>query len=193
MPDSTETEIFTIGHSNHPRERFLQLLCDREIEVLVDVRSHPHSKFVLWADRSSLADSVQVAAIKYLFLGDQLGGRPSGSQFYDSNGRVLYWKVARSESFREGIERLRTGAKLYRIAIMCSEEDPTSCHRRLLVAKVLLEEGLVVSHIRGDGACESESSSLDLSADALFPDEESLWRSSLSVSRARPPKISSAA
>jgi uncharacterized protein (DUF488 family) len=193
MSKSVSAEIFTIGHSNHSRERFIQLLRDREIQVLVDVRSHPHSRFVPWADQSSLAGSVQAVGVKYLFLGDRLGGRPSGSQFYDSDGHALYWKIARSESFRTGIKRLCTGAKRYRIAIMCSEEDPTFCHRRLLVAKVLLEDGVVVSHIRGDGSCESESEPLDLSADALFPDEESLWRSSLSVSHARLRKTSSAA
>jgi uncharacterized protein (DUF488 family) len=68
---------------------------------------------------------------------------------------------------------LRRGAERYRVAIMCSEEDPTHCHRRLLVAKVLLEEGLTIGHIRGDGRCERESEPILLSEGSLFDDEES--------------------
>jgi hypothetical protein len=76
---------------------------------------------------------------------------------------------------------------------MCGEEDPAACHRRLLVSKVLLGEGWTIDHIRGDGRSETESEPIDLAEGSLFDDEESLWRSSLSVSRRRPQKISSAA
>jgi uncharacterized protein (DUF488 family) len=130
---------------------------------------------------------------RYLFLGEELGGRPDAPEFYDTEDHVLYGRVAESEPFRSGIERLKKGAQQYRVAIMCSEENPTSCHRRLLVAKVLLDQGFTITHVRGDGRCEVESEPIDLSAGTLFEDEESLWRSSLSVSRRRPPRISSAA
>lgn len=186
-------QLFTIGHSNHSADRFRRLLSDRGIEVLVDVRSWPHSRYVEWADRSRMPDVVEAAGARYLFLGKELGGRPESPDFYDETGRVLYGKVAKSAEFRAGIERLRRGARRYRVAIMCSEEDPASCHRRLLVAKVLLEEGLTIGHIRGDGHCEVESKPIALSEGSLFDDEESLWRSSLSVSRRQPPRISSAA
>jgi uncharacterized protein (DUF488 family) len=76
---------------------------------------------------------------------------------------------------------------------MCSEENPATCHRRLLVAKVLLEQGVTIGHIRGDGRCEVESKPIDLAEGSLFDDEESLWRSSLSVSPRQQPRISSAA
>ncbi|HEX5610320.1 MAG TPA: DUF488 domain-containing protein [Solirubrobacterales bacterium] len=186
-------EVFTIGHSNHSREHFLNLLCDREIEVLVDVRSHPRSRYVEWADRTNLASSVKGVGIKYLFLGEELGGRPNAPQFYDAEGRALYWKIAEGEAFEAGVRRLQEGAERYRVAIMCSEENPASCHRRLLVAKVLLERGFKITHIRGNGACESERQPIDFAAGSLFADEENLWRSSLSVSPARPRKTSLAA
>jgi uncharacterized protein (DUF488 family) len=163
------------------------------VEVLVDVRSWPHSRYVEWVDRSRIADIAQSAGARYLFLGKELGGRPDAAEFYDPSGYVMYGKVARSDEFNSGIKRLRQGVESYRVAIMCSEEDPTSCHRRLLVAKVLLEDGWAIGHIRGDGRCEVESEPIALSAGSLFDDEESLWRSSLSVSRSRVPRISSAA
>ena len=186
-------QLFTIGHSNHSVDHFQRLLSERGIEVLVDIRSWPHSRYVEWADRARIAEVAQVAGAKYLFLGKELGGRPESAECYDDAGHVLYGKVAESADFRDGIERLRRGAERYRVAIMCSEENPASCHRRLLVAKVLLEQGLTIGHIRGDGRCEVESEPIDLSEGSLFDDEESLWRSSLSVSRRQPPRISSAA
>ncbi len=185
--------IFTIGHSNHSAEHFQGLLKQHGVEVLVDVRSWPHSRYVEWVDRSRMADTAREAGARYLFMGKELGGRPDAAEFYDAAGHVLYGKVAGSAEFRTGIERLHRGAEGYRVAIMCSEEDPTSCHRRLLVAKVLLEEGVTIAHIRGDGRCEVESEPITLSEGSLFDDEESQWRSSLSVSRRPRPRISSAA
>jgi uncharacterized protein (DUF488 family) len=185
--------LFTVGHSNHSAEHFQRLLSEQDIEVLVDVRSWPHSRHVDWVNRSRIEEVAKGADVRYLFLGKELGGRPEGAEFYDSDGHVLYGKVAGGSGFRAGIERLRRGVKGYRVAIMCSEEDPTHCHRRLLVGKVLLEKGLTISHIRADGRCETESDPIVLSEGSLFEDEEGLWRSSLSVSRRQPPKISSAA
>lgn len=185
--------LLTIGHSNHAPEHFQELLSQNGVEVLVDVRSWPHSRYVKWADRSRIADVARTAGARYLFLGRELGGRPDGKEFYDPAGHVLYGKVAKSDEFRGGIERLLRGAERYRVAIMCSEEDPAFCHRRLLVAKVLLERGLVVTHIRGDGSRDVEAEPIIIAEGSLFDDEESLWRSSLSVSRRQPPRISSAA
>jgi len=188
-----DPKLRTIGHSNHSAEHFRGLLSQHNVEVLVDVRSWPHSRYVDWVDRLRIAEVTHSAGARYLFLGKELGGRPEAAEFYDRDGHVLYGKVAKSDDFRAGIERLRRGVAAYRVAIMCSEENPTSCHRRLLIAKVLLEDGWTIGHIRGDGRCEVESEPIALSAGSLFDDEESLWRSSLSVSRNRAPRISSAA
>ena len=185
--------LFTVGHSNHSPERFQALLKDAAVDVLVDVRSWPHSRYVEWADRATLPAIAGAAGAKYLFLGDRLGGRPDDGKFYDAEGHVLYGCVAGGESFRQGIDRLKRGIAQCQVAVMCSEEDPTHCHRRLLVSKVLLEEGVAVTHIRGDGRRETEPGPIDLSGGALFADEENQWRSSLSVSRKRPPRTSLAA
>jgi uncharacterized protein (DUF488 family) len=187
------SRIFTIGHSNLPRDRFRELLSEHAIEVLVDVRSWPHSRHVQWADAAVLPEFVAEAGAKYLFLGKELGGRPEGDAFYDAEGHVLYGKVAEQGWFQEAIRRLERGAEEYRVAIMCSEEDPTHCHRRLLVSRVLLDHGMTIAHIRKGGRVEIESGPMKLSEGTLFEDEEGLWRSSLSVSRARRPSTSSTA
>lgn len=190
---SADGMLLTIGHSNHPREHFQGLLSDYGIEVLVDVRSWPHSRYVGWADRSELPQVAKDGGSKYLFLGNSLGGRPSKQDCYDEEGHVLYGRVAADSEFVAGLERLRRGIARYRVAIMCSEEDPTLCHRRLLVAKVLLDEGIAVGHIRGDGTVESEPGPICFAEGTLLEDEERLWRSSRSVSRNRRQNTSLAA
>lgn len=193
MTSSSQNPLLTIGHSNHAPEHFQALLREHQIEVLVDVRSWPHSRYVEWADRGTLPALLAAVEAKYLFLGDQLGGRPDDGAFYDRDGYVLYARVAASQEFRMGIERLKRGVNQCRVAVMCSEENPETCHRRLLVAKVMLDEGHAVTHIRGDGRCEAESGPIHLSAGSLFDDEERQWRSSRSVSRKLPPRTSLAA
>jgi uncharacterized protein (DUF488 family) len=179
--------LYTIGHSNHSADHFQGLLADCDIEVLVDVRSWPHSRYVEWADRDALADICRPVGAKYLFLGDQLGGRPDDPLLYDADGHVLYGKVAATEHFRRGVARLLRGLGKCRVAIMCSEENPEHCHRRLLVSKVMIDEGCAVQHIRGDGNIEFERGPILPMQESLLADEESQWRSSLSVSR-KPPR-----
>ncbi len=142
--------IFTIGHSNHGLEKFLTLLKDNKIEVLVDIRSKPYSRFASHFNKAALNDSFYAYGIKYFFLGDKLGGRPNDKKFYDSEGNVLYSRIAETPEFHEGIERLIKGIKDYRLALMCSEENPENCHRYLLVGRFLEKRGITVIHIRGD-------------------------------------------
>lgn len=153
----TDARLYSIGHSNHALERFLELLRQHRIEVLVDARSHPYSKFAPHFDARSLKQAVIGAGMKYLFMGKELGGRPDGDEFYDAEGHVLYWRVAQSIWFRDGIGRLENGITKYRVALMCSEEDPSACHRRLLVGRVLTTHGVQLMHIRGDGSIQTEA------------------------------------
>jgi uncharacterized protein (DUF488 family) len=152
----TTGRLFSIGHSNHPLERFLALLLQNRIEVLVDARSHPYSRFAPHFATASLKEAVTSAGIKYLFMGKELGGRPDGDEFYDKDGHVLYWRVAETQLFLDGIERLENGIAKYRVALMCSEENPSVCHRRLLVGRVLAARGIEFEHIRGNGRVQTE-------------------------------------
>ena len=152
-----EQRIFTIGHSNHPLEKFLGLLRAHSVEVLMDIRSHPYSRYAPHFNSRNLQAAVTGIGIQYLFLGKELGGRPKGEEFYDADGYVLYSRVAESPLFLEGISRLETGVQQYRVAIMCSEENPVGCHRRLLVGHVLTARGLAVYHLRSDGRVQTEA------------------------------------
>jgi uncharacterized protein (DUF488 family) len=148
--------IYTIGHSNHQMPDFLDLLRGHSVEVVVDVRSQPYSRYAPHFAAQPLKAAVAGVGIKYLFLGRELGGRPAGAEYYDESGRVDYAMVAQSVLFRSGIERLKAGIVAYRVALLCAEENPTGCHRRRLVGRVLAAEGVRVAHIRGDGTLTGE-------------------------------------
>lgn len=185
--------IYTVGHSNHPLERFLELLASNNIDVVADVRSSPASGYSPQFLGAELSRSIQAAGRQYVFLGDQLGGRPEDPALYDNEGHVLYEPLASSAPFRSGIDRLLRGAATYRIALLCGEEDPTSCHRRRLIGHVLAERGIEVLHLRGDGRVQTEHE-LELEEQVRFPERFQLslltidgaWRSTKPVpSRAR--------
>lgn len=190
------SRVLTIGHSNGTLERFLELLKLHCVQVVADVRSHPYSKYSPHFDREGLAKSLATAGLRYVFLGRELGGRPPGEEYYDADGRVLYGKVADSPPFQEGLARLERGLRDYTVALLCSEEDPGACHRRLLVGRVLGERGFSVEHIRGDGRLQTEPQ-LAAEAGPICPDQLSLfeelsWKSIPSVLPRRRPNSSSA-
>ena len=190
---------YTLGHSNHSLEAFLDLLERYDVEVVVDVRSSPYCRYATHFNKEILQHELRARRFRYLFLGDVIGGRPAGDEFYDAEGRVLYDRLAESSQFKRGIERLRDGIQTYCVALMCGEEDPAGCHRRLLIGRVLGGEGTNVLHIRGDGRLQSEA---ELAREEEFrktkgqktlfdmeqPDE---WKSVQSVSPKRPPESSS--
>ncbi len=150
------TTIYTIGHSRHPAERFVELLRAQEISVLIDVRSHPASKWAPQFGKAALAQMLAAHAIAYVFLGRELGGRPDGAEFYRSDGGVDYDRRAQAPDFKAGVDRLVALAQERRAAIMCAEEDPARCHRRLLVTPALRHADVTVLDVRGDGRIEPE-------------------------------------
>ena len=149
--------VYTIGHSNHTMETFLDLLRGQYIQVLVDTRSSPFSRYAPQFNKDSLKQAVEAAGLKYGFFGRHLGGRPDDESLYDEDGRVVYSEVAKTFLFHDGLERLIQGMEKFRVALLCSEENPSICHRRLLVGRVLYEQGFTVHHIRGSGLVQSEA------------------------------------
>jgi uncharacterized protein (DUF488 family) len=183
--------VFTIGHSNHPAKKFAGLLKEHGIEVLVDTRSRPYSRHAPHFNARDIEASLSDDGIGYLFLGRELGGRPEGEEFYDAEGRVDYALVERSRPFLDGIHRLEREIRARRVALLCSEEDPTGCHRRLLIGRVLGERRIAVRHIRGDGSVQTEGEAAG-DQPVLFPEREVSTRKSIrSVSRKRRPPSSS--
>ncbi len=166
-------------------EAFIDLLRRYEIELLIDTRSSPYSRYSPQFNREVLSEALRVAKVSYLFLGEGLGGRPGDPAFYDSQGYVRYDRIAESAAFEQALQRLLQVSGNARSAILCSEEDPTDCHRRRLVSKVLESRGVEILHIRGDGRLQTEAEIKQATCGdqpTLFAlDQGSEWKSTRSV------------
>lgn len=156
MAARVDLTVHTIGHSNHPIEEFMELVHRHAIATLVDVRSRPYSRRMPQFQRSSLVRGLAAERLGYVYLGGELGGKPAGAEFYTADGQVDYERRARSLEFQMGIEQLVELAGHTAVAILCAEEDPARCHRRLLITPALEQQGVAVLHIRGDGRIQSE-------------------------------------
>jgi uncharacterized protein (DUF488 family) len=175
--------LWTVGHSNQTLDEFFALLAKHAIEVVVDVRSSPFSRYADQFNRQPLERAVRATDLHYIFMGRELGGRPDDEAMYDQDGHVSYRAVAQSPEFTAGIVRIREGIRHHRVCLMCAEEDPTGCHRRLLVGKVLTDAGVcVLRHIRGGSQIEDEDAvRLDVDPQLSLLGEEVPWRSIRSV------------
>lgn len=141
-----DATIFTLGHSILDWPTFQRLLDRTEIGVVVDVRSHPVSRLPHFS-RAELKQRLNAAGVAYVFLGFELGGRPHG-------GIPDYERMAASPLFAEGLAKVEAMAARTRPALMCSEHEPLTCHRCLLVGRRLAERGNDLAHILRDGTIE---------------------------------------
>ncbi len=148
-----ENRVFTIGHSTHSIERFVELLRRHGVTAVADVRSVPYSRHQPQFNRESLKKSLNQVGIEYVFLGKELGARSDDPACYDGR-QVNYRRLAQTALFREGLERVRRGRETYCVALMCAEREPLDCHRTLLVARELEAIGMPVAHILADGCVE---------------------------------------
>jgi uncharacterized protein (DUF488 family) len=146
-------KLYTIGHSNHAIETFIELLKRHAITAVGDVRSSPYSAFNPQFNRENLQKSLKENGIAYVFLGQELGPRSEDPSCY-VDGKVQYDRLAATEVFKRGTERLITGMKTYQIALMCAEKDPITCHRMILVCRALRSEPVEIHHILEDGTLE---------------------------------------
>jgi uncharacterized protein (DUF488 family) len=159
--------IHTVGHSNHPIERFLGLLQPHGITAIADVRSTPYSRFNPQYRREKLQAALAEVGIQYVFLGEELGARSQDPACYDPDGRVSYTRLAKTLLFCKGIERLKTGMVEHRVSLMCAEREPLECHRTILVSRELVREGVAVTHILGDGSLETHEHAMQRLAASL--------------------------
>jgi hypothetical protein len=157
MRSATEggVRLLTVGHSNHEWPAFLELLQRAGVRTVVDVRSSPYSGRFPHFSRGALERGLPDNGLAYVFLGDQLGGRPASRWLYDDEGRVDYERVRRIEAFQGGLQTLLSGAFDPAMALLCSEEDPLDCHRGLMIAPALCERGFALGHLRRDGVIET--------------------------------------
>ncbi len=158
--------LFTIGHSNLEWPTFLQTLRCFEITLLADVRSRPYSSRFPQFSQPEFEGALQEAGLRYLFLGEELGGRPEDPKAYGANGVVNYAVRRHAHDFQRGIDRVLEEMQNCTLALLCAEEDPLSCHRFLMVCPELVARGVAPQHIRKGGVLGSQREAEDRLLDA---------------------------
>lgn len=150
--------LFSIGYATKPLADFIDQLQRHGVNAVADVRSVPYSRAFHDYHREPLAASLRAAGIHYVYLGEELGPRSKDPKHYNQHGQVQFERLQQAPLFQQGIERLFKGVeKSLKIALMCAEKDPATCHRSLLVGHHLLHQHAVdIQHIGHDGQLESE-------------------------------------
>ena len=145
-----EKTIWTIGHSTHPINEFINLLQVFKIEQLADIRLLPGSNRYPQFNKEALEASLHRNNIRYCHL-KELGGRRKPHK--DSKNTA--WRVAafkgyadymETTEFAKAIAVLEETAMAQKTAYMCSEAVWWSCHRSL-ISDYLKAKGWRVMHI----------------------------------------------
>jgi uncharacterized protein (DUF488 family) len=143
----TAAPIYTIGYGARDLEELLSALKANHIQYLLDVRTNPYSSYKPEFSKNALKIFLEANDVRYLFVGDSLGGQPADQSCY-TDGKVDYEKVSQKQFYRAGIERLHKASKIgQRVVLMCSEGKPENCHRSKLIGKTLTNDGIEVLHI----------------------------------------------
>ena len=148
-------QLFTIGHSNLPLDRFLALLAQHQIVALADIRRFPGSRKHPHFNQENLAMALQDANVEYHWF-ESLGGRrrkqlgESANIGLRNEGFRNYADYMLTDEFKQGVAELLQVAKKTRTALMCAEGLFWQCHRRL-VSDFLMANGTTVQHIMPDG------------------------------------------
>ena len=153
----SSSSIFTIGYGSRTIEQLIQLLKQYQIAYLIDVRSKPYSKHNPEFSKRELQNNIEQANIRYVFMGDLLGGQPSVPSCYTKDGKIDYSKVREKDFYKRGIERLRNAwNQRLSVVILCSEQKPEMCHRSKLIGMSLTEARIPVEHIDENGKLVSQ-------------------------------------
>lgn len=144
--------IYSIGYGNRSISDFIQILKDNQIQVVVDVRSMPYSRYRPAFNSKALAQNLTDVGIGYMFKGNELGGKPKDVAL-QSNDLPDYDKIRKTISYQQGLYYLECGIELgFRIAVLCACLDHTDCHRNKLIGVDMARKGYEVYHINKNGA-----------------------------------------
>jgi uncharacterized protein (DUF488 family) len=179
---TSHTNLFTVGHSNHPLERFLALLARHGVEALADIRRFPGSRKHPHFNRDSLAAALPKSGVEYHWL-EALGGRrpkqrdESPNVGLENEGFRNYADYMLTDEFRQGVEKLLEIAGRKRTAILCAEGLFWQCHRRL-VSDFLTASGVTVQHIMPGGELRPHTLTSGAAVESgrvTYPGEKSLF------------------
>lgn len=144
-------EIYTIGHSNYPEERLIDMLKYYDVNCVVDIRGTPYSKYNVQYNKETIARTLTEAGFVYIYMAKEFAANRENKSSYNEKGYSDFEKVVEEKEFLNGIERLKVGyGKGYKIALLGAMQDPIRCHRSILVGRSLRNHGFDVKHILDD-------------------------------------------
>jgi uncharacterized protein (DUF488 family) len=170
----SQTPIYTIGYGAREIEELIAVLQRHEIAFLIDVRSKPYSRYKPDFSKEALSQRLEREGIRYVFMGDTLGGQPDDPAYY-SDGKVAYEELAKRPAYQQGLQRLQ---EAYRqqlpVVLMCSEGKPEMCHRSKLIGQSLSGDDIAVVHIDENDYLRTQSEvllRLNKNQPSLFGDD----------------------
>ena len=150
-------DIYTIGHSNYPVEKLIDMLKHYDIDTVVDIRGTPYSKYNVQYNKETIAHTLTEAGFIYIYMAKELAAKRENKVSYNKEGYSDFEKVVKEKDFLNGVDRLKVGcAKGYKIALLGAMQDPIRCHRSILVGRALREHGFNVKHILDDYSLASQ-------------------------------------
>ncbi|MCB8965504.1 MAG: DNA helicase RecQ [Ardenticatenaceae bacterium] len=156
----SQIPIYTIGYGTREINEFIALLQAHNIAYLIDVRSQPYSRHKPDFSQKALAQHVQAAGLRYVFMGDMLGGKPDDADCY-VDGQVDYARLAQKPFYAQGIGRLQEAHRQQqRVALLCAEGKPEMCHRTHLIGNSLTAVHIPVLHIDEKGELVTQAAVL---------------------------------
>jgi len=136
-------DFYTIGFAKKTAEQFLKLLKAKAVKTLVDVRRNPKSMFKPEFNKENISKVLKKNGIKYvhypeLGVHEEVREKLAKTGDYDWFFRWYDENVVKKQlSGSVDLETLN-----YPIAIMCTELDPTKCHRHRIALWLEEERGL---------------------------------------------------
>lgn len=154
-----DSKLYTCGYGNLSLKNFIENLQKNEIQVLVDVRSNPYSRFRPEFNSKAFEITLSDFGIRYIHK-IELGGKPKNQELY-TNGKLDYEKLRKSIPYLQGLEILEKGIEFgCRMAIMCSELDFNNCHRYNLIGNDMHRRGWEILHIDKKGELQTHQTGL---------------------------------
>lgn len=149
--------IYTIGHSNYPVEKLIDMLRYYNINCVVDIRGTPYSKYNVQYNKETIEKTLKDEGFIYIYMAKELAAKRLNKISYNKEGYADFEKVMNEEDFKYGIERLKKGCqKGYNIALLGAMQDPIRCHRSILVGRALRDNDFIVKHILDDYSTASQ-------------------------------------
>jgi len=142
--------MMTVGHSNRPLDELIAMLQAHGVDLLIDVRTVPKSRYNPQFNTENLPAPLLRSGIAYLHM-PGLGGlrharKGSTNTGWRNDSFRGYADYMQTPEFDAALRALLQAAEGRRAAVMCAEAVPWRCHRSL-IADALTARGVPVEHI----------------------------------------------